>query len=60
MDEAQLACTPLRVRTVWISDLHLGTPGCQAEALLLFLRDLERWNWSSWVAVGSCASRPLS
>lgn len=28
----------LRVRTVWISDLHLGTPGCQAVALLDFLR----------------------
>ena len=25
-------------RTVWISDLHLGTPGCQAQALLEFLR----------------------
>ena len=25
-------------RTVWISDLHLGTPGCRAEALLDFLR----------------------
>lgn len=31
----------LSVRTVWISDLHLGTPGCQAEALLAFLRDVE-------------------
>jgi UDP-2,3-diacylglucosamine pyrophosphatase LpxH len=30
-----------RVRTVWISDLHLGTPGCQAEALLDFLRHVE-------------------
>jgi UDP-2,3-diacylglucosamine pyrophosphatase LpxH len=30
---------PLRpVRTVFISDLHLGTPGCQAEALLAFLK----------------------
>ena len=29
------------VRTVWISDLHLGTPGCQAEALLEFLRDVQ-------------------
>ena len=28
----------LRVRTVWISDLHLGTPGCQAAALLDFLK----------------------
>jgi UDP-2,3-diacylglucosamine pyrophosphatase LpxH len=32
---------PLRVRTAWISDLHLGTPGCQAAALLDFLRALE-------------------
>lgn len=31
----------LRVRTVWISDLHLGTPGCQAAALLDFLREVE-------------------
>ncbi len=28
------------LRTVWISDTHLGTPGCQAEALLDFLRDV--------------------
>lgn len=25
-------------RTVFISDLHLGTPGCQAEALLAFIK----------------------
>ena len=31
----------LHVRTVWISDLHLGTPGCQAAALLDFLRSVE-------------------
>lgn len=31
----------LHLRTVWISDIHLGTPGCQAEALLEFLRDVE-------------------
>ena len=30
-----------RYRTVWISDIHLGTPGCQADALLEFLRDVE-------------------
>jgi UDP-2,3-diacylglucosamine pyrophosphatase LpxH len=39
------ACEPpeggLRVRTAWISDVHLGTPGCQARALLDFLRELE-------------------
>ena len=27
-----------RYRTVFISDLHLGTPGCQAQALLAFLK----------------------
>lgn len=31
----------LRFRSVWISDLHLGTPGCQARALLDFLREVE-------------------
>ena len=29
---------PAHYRTLWISDLHLGTPGCQAEALLDFLK----------------------
>ena len=28
-------------RTGWISDVHLGTRGCQAEALLDFLKDAE-------------------
>jgi len=28
----------LRFRTIWISDTHLGTPGCQAAALIEFLR----------------------
>jgi len=32
---------PMAVRTVWISDLHLGTPGCRAEALLDFLKHVE-------------------
>ncbi|MES2719072.1 MAG: UDP-2,3-diacylglucosamine diphosphatase [Pseudomonadota bacterium] len=31
----------LHCRTVWISDLHLGTPGCQALALLDFLRQVD-------------------
>jgi UDP-2,3-diacylglucosamine pyrophosphatase LpxH len=30
-----------RFRTLWISDLHLGTPGCQAQALLDFLKRTE-------------------
>jgi UDP-2,3-diacylglucosamine pyrophosphatase LpxH len=29
------------VRTVWISDVHLGTPGCQATALLDFLKRVD-------------------
>jgi UDP-2,3-diacylglucosamine pyrophosphatase LpxH len=31
----------LRYRTIWISDIHLGTRGCQAEALLDFLKHTE-------------------
>ena len=30
-----------RFRTAWISDVHLGTRGCNAEALLHFLREYE-------------------
>ena len=32
---------PGRYRALFISDTHLGTPGCQAEALLAFLRRTE-------------------
>ncbi len=31
----------LRFRSIWISDIHLGTRGCQAERLLDFLRYTE-------------------
>ena len=31
----------LRFRTVWISDVHLGTPGCNAELLVDFLKSIE-------------------
>ncbi len=31
----------LAFRTVWISDTHLGTPGCNAELLLDFLRSID-------------------
>jgi UDP-2,3-diacylglucosamine pyrophosphatase LpxH len=31
----------MHYRTIFISDLHLGTRGCQAEALLEFLKDNE-------------------
>ena len=30
-----------RYRSIWISDIHLGTPGCQADYLLDFLRHSE-------------------
>lgn len=35
------ASAKLKARTAWISDLHLGTPGCRAEALLDFLKQLD-------------------
>lgn len=41
VDAVDDASQRLRLRTVWISDLHLGTPGCQAAALLDFLRRLD-------------------
>ncbi len=31
----------IRFRTIWISDVHLGTRGCQAEALVEFLHHTE-------------------
>lgn len=30
-----------KYRAVWISDIHLGTPGCNAELLVDFLRSIE-------------------
>src|ERR1041384_1361138 len=35
------ATVPRRLRTCWISDVHLGTRGSKAAALLDFLRDYE-------------------
>ncbi len=32
---------PHKFRTIWISDIHLGTTGCQAQRLLEFLRKTE-------------------
>jgi UDP-2,3-diacylglucosamine pyrophosphatase LpxH len=32
---------PTAFRTIWLSDVHLGTTGCQAERLLEFLRATE-------------------
>jgi UDP-2,3-diacylglucosamine pyrophosphatase LpxH len=41
MDPSDPPGPRLQVRTAWISDIHLGTPGCQAVALLDFLRALD-------------------
>jgi UDP-2,3-diacylglucosamine pyrophosphatase LpxH len=32
---------PMKFRTIWISDIHLGTTGCQAARLLEFLQGTE-------------------
>src|SRR5260370_33021631 len=32
---------PMRVRTLFLSDIHLGSRGCQADKLLDFLRHYE-------------------
>jgi hypothetical protein len=32
---------PMKVRSIFLSDVHLGTRGCQAERLLEFLREHE-------------------
>ncbi len=38
---AQAVAGPAHVRTLFLSDIHLGTRGCQAEKLLSFLRHYE-------------------
>jgi UDP-2,3-diacylglucosamine pyrophosphatase LpxH len=45
---------PHRYRTVFISDVHLGTRGCQAELLLDFLREVEceACTWSGDIVDG--------
>jgi len=40
-DDGPLGHAKLRFRAIWISDTHLGTPGCQSRALLEFLRRTE-------------------
>jgi UDP-2,3-diacylglucosamine pyrophosphatase LpxH len=40
-DDEPAAPRTLCLRTLWISDLHLGTPGCRASALLDFLKHTE-------------------
>jgi UDP-2,3-diacylglucosamine pyrophosphatase LpxH len=37
-DDEPVAAGKLKHRTVWISDIHLGTPGCNADLLLDFLK----------------------
>ena len=36
-----MALRPARYRTIWLSDIHLGTRGCKADLLLEFLRHTE-------------------
>lgn len=38
LDDSSEESYKLKVRAIFISDLHLGTPGCQAPALLDFLK----------------------
>ena len=40
-DDSPDAKRKLRPRTVWISDMHLGTSGCNAELLLDFLKSVQ-------------------
>lgn len=47
--------SPLRLRTVFISDTHLGFKGCSAELLLDFLHHAEMDNLFL-VRAGACAS----
>lgn len=37
-DDESTPVSAVRLRTVFVSDLHLGTPGCKAKALLAFLK----------------------
>ncbi len=41
MNQSEKVEFPQRFRTIWISDVHLGTRGCQARLLLNFLRNTE-------------------
>ena len=38
MSKTKLGDNVQRHRTLWLSDLHLGSPGCKAKALVRFLR----------------------
>jgi UDP-2,3-diacylglucosamine pyrophosphatase LpxH len=39
--EREKKAKPIHFRTIWISDIHLGTSGCQAKRLLEFLKATE-------------------
>ena len=39
--EKEKKAKPIHFRTIWISDIHLGTSGCQAKRLLEFLKATE-------------------
>lgn len=39
--EKEKKSKPIHFRTIWISDIHLGTSGCQAKRLLEFLKATE-------------------
>jgi UDP-2,3-diacylglucosamine pyrophosphatase LpxH len=41
LPDSQASSRRVRFRTIWISDVHLGTTGCQAARLLEFLRATE-------------------
>jgi len=47
----------VRYRTIWISDIHLGTRGCQADLLLDFLRHTESEYLCLVDQVGAVAER---
>lgn len=40
MQNADRIRFPRHVRTIWISDIHLGFPGCSADYLLEFIREM--------------------
>lgn len=40
-EDEPLPTAKLKHRTVWISDIHLGTPGCNADLLLEFLKAIQ-------------------
>ena len=46
------APAPMRLRTVFISDIHLGFKGCSADLLLDFLHNVEM-DTCSWSATSS-------